>query len=193
MRYLFISPHVDDADLMAGGTIAKAIENGHEVNVVTLSTVYEGIDLYSEWLAAMDAFGVDDCHPYPYDARKFDKHANDILQTLFSYSGYDYVFAPARDFHSDHTIVAKAALRAFKHSNLLVYQADWNRRDFIKNYFVKLEDRHVQKKLDALKCYKSQQDRPYFKEEYLLGNLHVNGMMANCKYAEAFQVINFNA
>lgn len=196
-KYLFVSSHCDDETLCCGGTISKLVESGHEVHVRVLSHVYADIDLWQECESAMSVLDVTWASADAYPVRVFETNRQSILQTLCDIKkeiNPDFVFTHSPNcFHQDHSTVGKESIRAFKHSNLLTFQGDWNERKFIKNYFVKLKDRHVQKKLDALKCYKSQQDRPYFKEEYLLGSLHVNGLMANCKYAEAFQVVNLHA
>jgi LmbE family N-acetylglucosaminyl deacetylase len=180
---------------MAGGTIAKLIEQRNDVEVLTLSHIYQEQDLISEWHASMEVLGVEKLNKTSksFVSRRFYEQRDGILQSLFKFDslGFDYVFIPNQtDFHSDHSVVAKAAIRVFKHSNLLSWLPEWNQRQFVKNYFVKLEHRHVQKKLEALACYKSQLHRPYFNQDVIVGGMHVNGMMCNTTFAEAFQVIN---
>jgi N-acetylglucosamine malate deacetylase 1 len=192
-KILFISSHVDDADLMCGGTIAKLVEQKNEVRVLTLSCKYEGVNLTNEWVASMDSLGVQQYDKQDFPTRLFYSHKNEILQLLYHYSGFDYIFIPMPDLHSDHSVVSNQAQRAFKTENLIGYMPEWNARRITKNYFVKLEHRHVQKKLEALGCYKSQQHRNYFRQDVIVGAMHVNGMMVNTEFAEAFQVVNLIA
>lgn len=192
MKYLFLSPHVDDSDLMCGGTIAKLIEQGQTAHVTTMSHIYEEVDLIDEWKGSMNVLGVKPLDWCSFKTRLFYTQQNEILQYLFHLKKrqYDYIFIPSVDFHSDHSVTSKQAQRAFKDQNLLSYKPEWNSRTLTRNYFVKLEHRHVQKKLEALACYKSQQHRPYFKQDVIVGAMHVNGMMVNCEFAEAFEVVN---
>lgn len=191
MRYLFISPHVDDSELMAGGMIARLVEEGHDVKVLTLSQRYDGIDLSGEWMQAMNALRVTNFEAFDFETRMFHKHSNEILQAFFKRQNYDFYVIPSiHDMHSDHEVTAKQAIRAFKHKNIISWMPEWNGRAFIKNYFVKLESRHVMKKLNALGCYKSQADRLYFNQDIIVSQMKINGMMANCEYAEAFQAVN---
>ena len=57
MRILALSPHTDDADLGAGGTLAGWVEQGREVWTVAFSTVMRS-ELEDEFRAAADALGI---------------------------------------------------------------------------------------------------------------------------------------
>ena len=194
MKYLFISSHVDDSDLACGATMADLIERGHEIHVLTLSTVYEGVDLLSEWVDSMKVLGVHSTFAMGFKTRHFHESYDEILQSLFSFKGYDFIFAPsAEDFHSDHSTVGRACERVFKNDNLITYQHPWNSRELKYNYFVQLEKRHIDKKIEALACYKSQAHRNYMNPDYILANAVNTGAMVGLKYAECFNVVNMIA
>lgn len=196
MKYLFIGAHVDDLELCCGATISKLLEEDNAIQLLTLSHKYGDLDLYSEWAMATSCYqkGFRDKELRNFKSREFIKSRQEILDLFIEFGkneDYDFVFTHSPNcFHQDHSIVGQESIRAFKHTNLLTYQGDWNARTITKNYFVKLEHRHVQKKLEALACYKSQQHRPYFKQDVIVGSMAVNGMMVNCEFAEAFQVVN---
>jgi hypothetical protein len=57
--------------------------------------------------------------------------------------------------------------------------------------YVTLEERHLQKKIDALKLYKSQAFRQYSNEEYFRSLMKIKGLQINEKYAETFQILRW--
>jgi len=67
----------------------------------------------------------------------------------------------------------------------------WNNFAFLSNLYVALEERHLRKKIDTLKCYKSQGFRQYSDEEYLESLLRIKGLQINEKYAETFQILRW--
>jgi LmbE family N-acetylglucosaminyl deacetylase len=102
----------------------------------------------------------------------------------------DLVFMPApNDIHQDHHTIYQEGLRAFKFSTIFCYEMPWNNLSFNTTAFVELEDRHVEKKLSALKAYKSQEHRPYSSEEFIRGFAKTRGVQINKSYAEAFEAL----
>ena len=57
--------------------------------------------------------------------------------------------------------------------------------------FILLETCHVQKKIDALTCYKSQMRRSYLTEESVWALACTRGTQLEGGYAEAFEVIRW--
>lgn len=144
-----------------------------------------------EWAKSMKALNVSFCWINDFTVRRFNTERQEILDYLIQQTGYDYVFThSSMDWHQDHRVVGEESFRAFKKTNLLTYLADWNQRDFRKNYFVKLKRGHIENKLKALSCYQSQRHRDYMKPDYIWADALVNGVMCGSEYAEAFEVIN---
>jgi hypothetical protein len=95
------------------------------------------------------------------------------------------------DIHQDHFTIAQDGLRAFKFSTILTYEMPWNNLTFETSSFVILEDRHLQKKVDALKEYESQSHRPYSNEEFIRALARTRGVQINANYAETFKVLRW--
>ena len=99
------------------------------------------------------------------------------------------VFLPAAsDVHQDHHVVHQEGLRAFKNTTLAGYELPWNNYSFSTNFFIKLSEEDVAKKIDALKHYKSQSHRPYMKEEFVRSLATIRGVQCGNKFAEAFEI-----
>lgn len=192
MKYLFIGAHVDDIELCAGGFLIRQLSLGHECTVVSLSHKYNGFSLMNEWSESMQIIKPDFVFVKDFKTRYFHESRQDILDYLCTLKDYDFVIThSAKDFHQDHAIVGEESLRAFKYSNLLTYQGEWNQRAFNKNYFVELFKNNVEKKVKALACYKSQSDKPYIDPDYVWANAMNNGVIAGVKYSESFELINY--
>ena len=104
----------------------------------------------------------------------------------------DLIFVPSlNDIHQDHQVIANEGLRAFKRHTILGYEEPWNNIVFESRSFIALEKRHVEKKIEALRCYKSQQHRSYLTEEAIWGVARLRGTQLEGGYAEAFAVLRW--
>ena len=94
------------------------------------------------------------------------------------------------DMHQDHVTLAEESFRAFKDCNLMSYGFDWNRRNKHTNFYSILSEENLEKKVEAVMCYKSQADgRDYFSREYIRSLALTRGIEIKEKRAEAFDII----
>jgi len=104
----------------------------------------------------------------------------------------DIIFTPSSfDTHQDHQTVREETLRAFKECTILGYEQPWNNITFNTLAFIPLNDEHIERKIDALKCYEIQKYRKYLNPEFIRGLAQTRGTQINEKYAEAFEVIRW--
>lgn len=201
---LVLAPHTDDAEFGCGGTIAKLLESNVDVHIATFSScenstpdAFPSDILKTEFREASAILGVPDDNLYllDYEVRIFNEKRQDILQDLIDLRmklNPDIVLMPSLDdIHQDHITIAQEGLRAFKFTSILTYEMPWNNLTFNTSSFVHLEERHIQKKIDALGAYKSQAHRPYASEEFIRGLARTRGTQINAKYAETFNVLRW--
>lgn len=201
---LAISPHTDDVELAAGASVAKWLEEGHDLHWVTLSACHDSIPqgferetLEREARSASEIMNIsqDRFRILDFVVREFQSERQRVLQTFYDINKEikpDLVIIPAiHDLHQDHATVAQEALRAFKLTSIASYDIVWNNIEFRSSMFVPVEERHIQKKLDALKSYESQAHRPYMDEEFLRAQLRFRGTQAGVKNAEVFEVLRW--
>lgn len=207
MRVLLLSPHTDDVELGAGGTLAKLLELNHEVFWVVFSTAEESLPdglprdtLKREFLSVVEDLGIPSDHyrVFSFPVRRLHEHRQEVLEELVRIRkdfSPDLVIGPSlHDFHQDHQVVANEMVRAFKNSSSIIsYELPWNHVSFDAQLFVKLEKHHLEKKVSLLKHYRSQLSlgRPYFSEEYILGWAKMRGVQVKSEFAEAFEVIRW--
>ena len=80
----------------------------------------------------------------------------------------DLVLLPTKDdIHQDHSTVSMEGLRAFKNTTVMGYELIWNNLKFNSSAFVELSKENLQKKINALKKYKSQKEKTYMKKSLL--------------------------
>jgi len=202
---LFLSPHTDDAELGSGGTLVKLLENGNNIKVVVFSkgSILESIDgseslLKIEFKNTMRDAGIQNYKIFNYKIRELSYSRQKILEELIeikeSYSP-DLIIGPSlNDFHQDHQTIASEMVRAFKtDSSIICYEMPWNHISFNTQLFVRLEKKHIERKLSLLNHYKSQLERkrPYFSPEFIFGLAKTRGVQCNSEYAEAFEVLRW--
>lgn len=204
-RVLILSPHTDDAELGCGGTIIKLLEEGKKIHWVVFSIAEDSLPhendklkLKKEFLGVINELNlsVNDYTIFRYPVRRLFNFRQEILESLVKLKkeyAPDLVIGPSQnDFHQDHRVISDEMIRSFKMScSILCYELPWNHINFTSTYFVKLEERHIQKKLSLLKKYETQLklNRFYFSEDMIIGLAMARGAQINHKYAESFDVI----
>ncbi len=201
---LVLAPHTDDGELGAGATIARFIEEGKNIYYVAFSTADQSLPkgfpqgtLKKEVIAATNKLGIkrENVFVYDYEVRKLNYVRQEILETMIKLRReikIDLVLMPSlKDVHQDHTTIAQEALRAFKNYSILGYELIWNNLSFDTTCFVKLNKNHVDRKVEALQEYKSQEGRVYMSSSFIFSQATTRGVQIGCDYAEAFEVVRW--
>jgi LmbE family N-acetylglucosaminyl deacetylase len=202
-KILVLSPHTDDGELAAGGTIARFIEEGKEVWYVFFSSCEKSIPnnfpkdiLKLECKKATKILGIKPKNLIllDYEVRTFQLHRQEILDDMIKLRDKirpDLVLVPSpNDIHQDHQTICIEALRAFnKNSSIWGYEHPWNNLTFTTDIFVKLKKNQIKKKIEALEVYKSQDFRTYFEERYIKALAYTRGTQVNFTYAECFELL----
>jgi LmbE family N-acetylglucosaminyl deacetylase len=164
-KILVLAPHTDDGEFGCGASITKWIEEGKIVYYATFS------------------------------ACKQSYHRQELLDDLIKLREKlqpDLVIMPSlNDIHQDHKTIAEEGLRAFKFFSILCYEMPWNNLVFNTTCFNTLEKKHVDKKVAALKLYKSQAHRPYSNPAFIEGLALNRGIQINAEFAEVFEVLRW--
>jgi len=201
-RVLILAPHTDDGELGAGGTIAKMLELGCEVFYAAFSTAEESLpaefpknQLEIEVKAATEQLGIkpENLIIFKYQVRKLNYARQEILEELIKLRPQirpDVVFLPSsKDIHQDHLTIMNEGIRAFKQCTIFGYELIWNNLSFSTDCFIDITKEQLQKKIDALQAYKTQEGRPYMNPDFIRSLAVVRGTQIGMKFAEAFEVI----
>jgi LmbE family N-acetylglucosaminyl deacetylase len=199
---LVLAAHTDDGELGCGGAIARFIEEGKDVYYVAFSSCEESIPqefpkdiLRTECVRAVKKLGIkpENLIVLNYNVRYFERDRQEILEEMVNLNKKikpDLVFLPVNnDLHQDHLVISAEGLRAFKKVKVLGYEQVWNNLKFLPTFVIFLEKKHIDKKIAAIKEYKSQYFRSnYINEEFIRALATVRGVPVNAKYAESFEV-----
>jgi len=202
-RILVLSPHTDDGEIGAGGTVARFVEEEKEIYYVAFSSCEASVPkgfpedvLKIECKKATSILGIkpENVILLEYEVRTFPLHRQEILDDMIALNRQikpELVLVPSsNDIHQDHQVIYAEALRAFKkNASIWGYEHPWNNLTFTTDIFVKLEERHIKKKIDAMKQYESQNFRPYFDEKYIKALAYMRGTQVDYPFAETFELI----
>lgn len=206
MRILILSPHADDAQIAAGGTAFRLLEDGHEAFYVAFSICEESVpegfppdilDIECRKACADLAIPTDNVEIKRYRVRHFPSVRQEILEEMIELRQEfdpDLIFLPSTsDVHQDHAVVASEGIRAFRrHCSLYGYDFPWNvLHTATLNLFVELSELHLKAKMAALKHFESQlaKESNCLTEDYIRSLAVERGNRIGVQYAEAFEVV----
>ncbi len=200
-RVLVLGAHTDD-EFGCSGILIRLLQSGANIHYAVFSTCEESVPpgypkdvLAQEVRRATQALGLLDKNLmlYNYRVRHFPDFRQDILEDLTRLRNAlnpDLVLLPTlSDIHQDHHVIASEGIRAFKFASILGYELPMNTITFRHTCFAELNDELVQRKVDAARCYESQQSRPYMNGDFIRSLARVRGVQAGVEYAEAFEVL----
>jgi len=203
-KILVLAPHTDDGEFGCGGTIAKLIDEGHDVYYAAFSACQQSVlpqfpsdILITEVKEATKILGVkpENLILFDYDVRTFGYHRQEILDDLIKLRkdiDPDLIFIPTlTDVHQDHHTIAVEGMRAFKFKSIMSYELPWNNFSFSTSSFIHLDEKYVQTKVNALKAYQSQAHRSYSDEDFIRSVARTRGVQIGIRYAEAFEMVRW--
>jgi LmbE family N-acetylglucosaminyl deacetylase len=203
-RILVLAPHTDDGEYGLGGSIAKFADHKNEVFYASFSackqSIVEGFPsdiLFTEVKAATAVIGIkpENLILFDYEVRTFGFRRQEILDDLLRLRTSlkpDLIFMPSiNDLHQDHVTICQEAIRAFKYSSILSYELPWNNLNFHTTAFILLSEANIERKIAAVKEYKSQAHRSYSNEEFIRALARTRGVQINSNYAETFEVVRW--
>jgi LmbE family N-acetylglucosaminyl deacetylase len=215
-RVLVVAPHPDDETLGVGGTIAKFSSQGDEVFVLIVSghlpPLYSREDYeitVSEANSAFDLLGVARSEFLEIPATMIGDQPlhefNGRISEIVNKFSPQMVFCPYPDRHIDHRLVFDSLMVATRPVSITkdigilaayetLSETHWNaphiEPNFTPNWVIDITE-HIEKKLDALRCYKSQlSDFPGPRSIQAVEALaKFRGTQAGFGYGEGFHIV----
>jgi len=197
-RLLFIGAHPDDVEIGCGGLISKINRGNNHVHYMVLSPCNDEAsqkNILSELRDATRKLGISPKNLFVHhlSRRVLREQSDKVRRALIDIRNTvkpDLVFCPSlHDVHQDHEIVAEETFRLFRDYSVICYEGSRSALNFQPNMYVALSEKHLQAKIDALMCYKSQFDRYYFKPNVVKSIAMFRGAQARLPYAEAYEVL----
>ena len=196
-KICFIGAHPDDIELGCGAFISNILGKT-DILCVTLSDNQKNPtlkNLSDEHYKSMEILGVpkEKIVLGTFETRRFPHSRQEILEFLFGlHQDFkpDIVFVHTRaDIHQDHNVVTNEALRAFRGTTLLGFDALRSSYGFFPHFLVEVTAEDVDRKLAALAEYKTYSNKYYFAPEILKATMIRHGALAERPYAEGFDIL----
>ena len=207
LTILAIGAHGDDIELACGGTLAKAIKNGHEVTMVLVSghgsNDHNNMKIRAQGVAQQEAkaaakiLGVSKLHILgyqdtfiPYSAELISK-----LEDIITDCKPDIIFTHfVFDTHQDHIRTAHSTISAARRQNTILLYEPINPSGqgyvpFRPQVYVDISD-YIDIKTEALKSHVSQYER--YSKKWISGvksRAQFRGFEMDVDYAECFEVV----
>lgn len=207
MRILAIGAHLDDVEVGCGATVAKAVDQGHEVRLVVLSASdyadYRGHVLRDRATAVAEGrcgaavLGVRDLVVLGLDTKDIPHHSGTVeaIEAQLDDFAPDLILTHfAFDTHQAHRGASLSSISAARrHPGILMYEpTPPSGRSYVAfrpQVYVDV-DGWLDRKLDALRAHESQY-RKYGDAwlEAIAGRARYRGFEHGCGAAEAFEVV----
>lgn len=208
MKIMAIGAHLDDIEIACGGTLAKAIESGHQVKVLIMSksgyTSKEGRVQRSnevaveEGMNALHALGIQDIEILDFPTKDIPFCSNVVNSIDLSMSALcpDIVFTHHPfDTHQAHEGVSKATIAAARRKNTVFFYEPItpSGRSYVAfkpTLYVDIEST-LEKKIASLKCHTSEYNK-FGAEDWIEGvrcRCGFRGYEIGKKFAEAFEIL----
>ena len=216
MKILVFAPHADDEILGVGGTIAKYIDEGHEVFICVITSGHPSMfkeellsSLRKEAIAAHKYLGIRETIFLDFPAVMLNEvpkfQINQKIQEIIGNIIPNVVYIPHfGDMHNDHTIVSQACMVALRpinnHKVEEVYsyetlsETEWNlphsSNTFLPNTYVNIS-KYINKKITAIEYFNTQiKDFPHPRSSKAIISLaNLRGSTIGVEAAEAFSLI----
>ncbi len=201
MKVLALSPHTDDVEIAAGGTLARLVDEGAKVAVVAFSTGHHlSGATREEMAAAMSILGITAWTLRDYPVHFYYRQRQKLLRDLEKMRDLiepDLVLVPVSgDPHQDHRTVTEEALRAWRWRNVRMLGYETLRvrssaEPLRLTCYAPFKERHWARKWAAVYAYESQRYNDIMREDALRGLALFRGAQVGCEYAEAFEVLRW--
>ena len=200
MRVLVVEAHPDDGTMSCGGTICKMIESGFEVKMIYFCPCDEdprNAGHLEDHARALKLLGLSEMKGYKFPrdvARMYKQEIRDILWKIKGEYQPQIVLCPSiHDFHQDHKAVGDCCLTIFRDVATILGFESWrsSNHEFHANFFVGLEEHHVDTKLRALSQYRAQLENrtKSFQLSVFQAGMVARGHQILMPYAEAYEFI----
>lgn len=191
-RTLLISPHADDIELGAGGTVSRLLRDRCEIRWVVVSQPEES--RLVEQRAVFEDLGVTNFEFYGYRDRFLELDRGEILDRLDAERETfkpDLVIGPPNDLHQDHRTVFTEMSRAFRTTASLICYELWMNQSFSPLLYVPIQAADLEAKQAMVSHYATQNGKVYTDLEHVRSRAVVRGAQCDSEFAEAFEIVRW--
>ena len=201
MNILAIGAHPDDIELGCGGLLLKAVEQGHNVFMYTLtngSHSGDPIERVNELKHSSKMIGARNLFIDNFEDTKIYLNSELInhIEFVINKVNADIVYTHSVvDTHHDHKAIGSAIEEAGRHvPNILAYEMPVT-KDFKPQVYYDITD-VIDKKVELMNLYSSQRDKGFTKSDAIKGLAQFRALQsrlsASVLFVESFEVLKLS-
>jgi LmbE family N-acetylglucosaminyl deacetylase len=195
-KVLAIGAHPDDIEVGCGGTIKKHILNGDDVYYVIATNGEKGgkreerIDEAKRAAKLIGVKGIDFLNLPDSFVLHDGKTVHLLDKVMKKISPYIVYVNSLRDYHQDHSNIAKSALSASRNmkNSILCYEAPSTTLEFTPIAFNNISET-FESKIECINQFFSQEEKNYMERQAIVNLAKFRGKIISVEYAEAFEVV----
>lgn len=192
MRILALGAHPDDIEYGCGGSLIRAVHNGHDVVLHVMTQGLGDVDRRCEQETAARKLGAKDLLWGGFQDTQLmaSRELISAIEESLRQVRPDVVFVNyPNDAHQDHRTLGSCAITACRYVQRVFFYHDYTALAFQPDTFTDIGD-VLTEKCDLLACHASQVNKQYPTGLDMLESVHslaaYYGFMAKVKYAEGF-------
>lgn len=201
MNILAIGAHPDDIELGCGGLLLKAVKQGHNVSMYTLtngSHSGDPLQRIHELKESAKTIGAQKLFIDNFEDTKLDMNSDLInhIEFVINCVKADIVYTHSVvDTHHDHKAIAEAVIEAGRHvPNILAYEMPMT-KDFKPQVYYDITD-VIDKKVELINLFLSQKDKVFTKSTAIKGLAQFRALQSRLDTSitcvESFEVLKLS-
>ncbi|WP_210506486.1 PIG-L deacetylase family protein [Naasia sp. SYSU D00057] len=195
-RVLAVGAHPDDLELACGASLARFVDEGHEVMAMVMSHGDHGgigEEREREALRGAELLGLEGVTVRDFTDTRMAEEISEIVgavEVAIELFKPDIILThSAHDQHQDHHAVHLATMRAARHSpTILCFESPSVTQEFRPNFFVDVSE-YLESKVSAVQMHRDQSGKPYMGAKLLRGAAVFRGRQGRIPQAEGFEVM----
>lgn len=197
-KILILGAHPDDVEFAMGGTLSKLQRLGNKIFIAVFSPALQldqNKHILEELHQSMKHLGIQDKDYKVFDfrTRMFTIESPEIQNEVFNLKkkfNPDIVFSPSENaLHPDHSVLGRCVSSVFQETSIYHYEDIRGNHKQMISVWEELKAVDVLRKINALKCYKSQFTRSYFDFNKIHHLISARGLQVGLRLVEGFEQV----
>ena len=193
---LAIGAHPDDLELACSATLARLVDEGHQVHALVMTHGAVGGDAAvrpDEARRGATYLGLTSVEVHDLPDTHLEDHSSEMIQIIETaiqrHDPHLLLTHSRHDQHQDHVAVHWATCRAGRnHPAILCFESPSVTSEFLPTVFTDVAE-YLDAKQMAVALHANQSDKPYMADAVLQGAATFRGRQARLEQAEGFEVI----
>ena len=196
LAVLVVAAHPDDLEIACGATVAKLVDQGHDVHALIMADGKDGGEVACRAGEASDGaefLGLSSLTMLGMPDRALGENMKEMIAAIEAAIARvepAIIFTHStNDVHQDHSAVHDAVCRAGRnHHSILCFESPSVTADFKPTVFIDVKD-YPTVKGEAIAAHASQTSKPYMTQGVIDSTLQFRGRQGRIPHAEGFEAV----